>query len=211
MPFHGPCGTLYLVSMLSGCPDWCLLPMLWPIHVFFFSFPSFFSGFSSDFAFVTIQLPGYLGDCDSTYPNPNATYANCVPGVFNMRLAQDAGADAAMTMVAPTYDLGCPFGVNTPECPFGSVHNVRKGKIGARVATQILSMLENDKIVAQGPRVASVTTADGADGSGSQEVTVSFAGGTSPFQLGGTQFCAECCYGGAGSNDFDVSGDGGVT
>ena len=169
------------------------------------------TGFNSSFAFVTVQLPGYLGDCDSTFPNPDATYANCVPGVFNMRLAQDAGADAPKTMVAPTYDLGCPFGVNTPECPFGSVHNVRKVKVGARIATQLLSMLEHDTIVAQGPRVASVTTADSADGSGSQEVTVSFAGGTSPFKFAGTQFCAACCHGGAGSNDFDVSGDGGIT
>ena len=25
-----------------------------------------------------------------------------------------------------TYDLGCPFGVKTSLCPFGSVHNVVK-------------------------------------------------------------------------------------
>lgn len=66
------------------------------------------TGFNSSFVFVPVQvwnavlchpercasahpllqLPGYIGDCDSTFADPHASYANCVPGVFNMRLAQ---------------------------------------------------------------------------------------------------------------------------
>jgi hypothetical protein len=99
--------------------------------------------FNSSFVFAAIQLPGYLGDCDSTYPNPKAQYRNCVPGVFTMRLAQAGGLTGVPSACAvPTYDLGCSFGtVATADCPFGTVHNVRKGRICERVAQQLRRLL----------------------------------------------------------------------
>jgi hypothetical protein len=44
--------------------------------------------FNSTFVFVAVQMPGYIGDCDSTNADPSASYKDCVPGVFDMRLAQ---------------------------------------------------------------------------------------------------------------------------
>jgi hypothetical protein len=64
-------------------------------------------------AFTAVQLPSYIGDCDSVSPlQPNGSYYNCVPGVFNMRLAQTVGvAGLENATVIPTYDLSCSFGV----------------------------------------------------------------------------------------------------
>jgi hypothetical protein len=93
-------------------------------------------GFGADFLFIAVQLPGYLGDC--------GTYAECMAELFAMRLQQQAGLvgfnspSTAMATVTPTYDLGCPFGVKTTACPFGSVHNVNKQPIAARIAAQIM-------------------------------------------------------------------------
>eukprot|EP00966_Prymnesium_polylepis_P299459 6920204-Prymnesium_polylepis.1 len=101
------------------------------------------AAFDSQFGFVTIQLPGYLGDC--------GTYEQCMAEVFPMRLQQQAGllgldSDTAMATATPTYDLGCPFSAGkTDICPFGPVHNVFKRPIGARVALQILTGIKRRK------------------------------------------------------------------
>ena len=91
--------------------------------------------FNVSFAFVAVQMPGYIGDCDGNGKSP---YSSCVPGVFDMRLAQQAGVDSGVSggkaAITVTYDLSCPFGVKTPECPFGSVHNLRKNELCARVS-----------------------------------------------------------------------------
>lgn len=152
-----------------------------------------------------MQLPGYLGDCDSTFPNKDASYYNCVPGVFNMRLAQDAGtAGDSRALTTATYDLGCPFAretERTPECPFGSVHNVRKAEIAQRAAKQLLALrgIRSGATVVEGPRAvrAVVTRSHQA---GEYDVTVSFAGGSAPLTQRGTQFCASCCDGRAACN-----------
>ena len=132
-----------------------------------------------------------------------------------MRLAQDAPlvADPIATAI-PTYDLGCPFGVQTDKCPWGSVHNVNKRPVGARVAGQLLRLLElQTGATPEGPRatIARAKTMVGRNSGVSTTVTVKFSGGTEPFALRPTQNCAVCCNsnGAVGSNDFDVSGDGG--
>lgn len=168
------------------------------------------SSFKSDFVFVTVQLPGYIGDCDSTFANPDATYYNCVPGVFNMRLAQDTGVEGvADTATVPTYDLGCPFGVKTGPCPFGSVHNVKKTRIGDRIAQQALRLrgLLPSGSVTTGPRAVEASAT--SSGSGTWDISVRFEGGSAPLYTNGTQYCAACCSGSVG--DFDVSADGGRT
>ena len=187
--------------------------------------------FNSSFAFAAVQLPGYIGDCDG---NGAAPYTSCVPGVFGMRLSQDAGVPTgagAKAAVTVTYDLGCPFGVKTAACPFGSVHNLIKDAIGSRVAAQIAPMLPGapppsaaSSPVVEGPRAVAVTAtasaapgaagAGGGDGGGgapgsSWAVTVRFAGGSGPLYTGGTQYCDACCAGAVG--DFDASADGGAT
>ena len=154
--------------------------------------------FNSSFAFVAIQLPGYLGDC--------GTYEQCLRNVFPMRLQQERPllADPASEVCA-TYDLSCPFGVKTDLCPFGSVHNVNKRPIGARVAAQLRRLMLKQSLVTEGPRVASVRAERAGSGS---LVTVRFTG-TAPFELAGTQNCAVCCgAGNPASNDFDASSDG---
>ena len=113
------------------------------------------AAFNSSFAFVAVQLPGYIGDCDAVGANPLSSYRNCVPGVFDMRLAQDTGVTGEdMASVVATYDLSCPYGVRTPQCPFGSVHNVNKTIVCQRAALQLLRMrgLLPTGVVTEGPR-----------------------------------------------------------
>lgn len=160
--------------------------------------------FNSSFAFVAVQLPGYIGDCDAPGANPNSTYRNCVPGVFDMRLAQEMGTDhfRRATVVA-TYDLGCPFGVKTDACPWGSVHNVNKQPVGVRVADTLHHFLFADAadLVTEGPRAKEVTV---DSRNGETTVIVRFEGGTGPFYHRGTQNCDHgCCESGVG--DFDAS------
>ena len=70
------------------------------------------AGFVSNFSFLAVQLPGYIGDCDSNGLSPFVSA--CVPGVFEMRLAQEAGTTHdPHAGITATYDLGCPFGVKT--------------------------------------------------------------------------------------------------
>lgn len=171
-------------------------------------------GFNSSFAFVAVQLPGYIGDCDAIGANPASSYRNCVPGVFDMRLAQDAGTvgDAKSGVVA-TYDLSCPFGVAPPQCPFGSVHNLYKTEICDRVARQLLRMRGLSNGATEGPRAVAARSSKGHV-EGTYTVTVTFTGGTLPLYQKGTQFCAKCCAAVSESGDvgdFDVSGDGGLS
>ena len=120
-----------------------------------------------------------------------------------MRLAQDQGVqgDTIGADCAPTYDLSCPLGVKTPECPFGSVHNVKKREIGARAARQLLYLLGEQTVatdaVANGPRATGVSASPG--GGGSFTVVVSFAGGGALY-INGTQYCITCCDGGGECN-----------
>jgi len=165
--------------------------------------------FNSSFGFVAVQLPGYIGDCDAPGANPKSSYFNCVPGVFDMRIAQEMGTSGDMkATVVATYDLSCPFGVKTTECPWGSVHNIRKTVVGDRVAEELRKLLfaQAARLVTAGPRAISATAASLKDAA-STTVTVAFSGGTTPFYLHGTQYCEACCKGGVG--DFDASADGG--
>jgi hypothetical protein len=161
---------------------------------------------------AAVQLPGYIGDCDGNGKSTGKEW--CIPGVFNMRLAQDEGVegDTIGADSTPTYDLSCPLGVKTPECPFGSVHNVKKREIGDRAARQLLHLLgetttASTAAVVNGPRAtgASAAPAAGGGGGGNSTVVVSFAGGGALY-TNGTQYCITCCDGGVG--DFDASDDG---
>lgn len=168
---------------------------------------------SEDAAFAAIQLPGYLGDCDKINGGhrTDSSYYNCVPGVYNMRLAQAAGvAGVANASVVPTYDLSCPFGVVTPECPLGSVHNINKTLVAARAAHALLTALEPSRFApatAAPPSVSSVSA--GPTGHAYWLVTVAFGAGAAPLALAPTQYCVACCDGDVG--DFDASCDGGTT
>jgi len=166
--------------------------------------------FNSSFSFVAVQLPGYIGDCDAPGANPKASYFNCVPGVFDMRIAQEMGTSSdKKAAVVATYDLSCPFGVKTTECPFGSVHNIRKQVVGERVANELRRLLfAESHLVTEGPRAVSTMASSLEDGT-KTKVTVTFSGGTMPFYLKGTQYCEACCKGGVG--DLDASSDGGLS
>jgi len=169
------------------------------------------AAFNSSFAFAAVQLPGYLGDCDKVEGGHRAdsSYFNCVPGVFDMRLAQDAGVGgASRAALVPTYDASCPFGVATPQCPLGSVHNLNKTRVAARAARALLAALDPARFspaLAAPPRAVSATA--GPTGRGFWNVVVAFAGGGAPLALAPTQFCVACCAG----SDFDASADGGAT
>jgi hypothetical protein len=135
-----------------------------------------------------------------TLPPPSARPADSVPGVFLMRLAQDAGARSTRggrTVAVPTYDLACPFGVSSPACPWGSVHNVVKAPIGARAARALLG---------GGAPPRAVSAVVGPTGRGFFQVTVTFEGGSLPLALAPTANCATCCGGSVG--DFSASNDG---
>jgi hypothetical protein len=184
------------------------------------------AAFDSQFGFVAVQLPGYLGDCGS--------YEQCMAEVFPMRLQQQRGllglnSDAAMATVAPTYDLGCPFSAGKTEiCPFGPVHNVFKRPIGARVALQILHAIErrplrgrreqlsNSQVVEAasisaeksqwpGPTLQSVRAAKASADAVAVNVTYEVQLRQAP-----TLNCAACCTQGT-AGDFDASFDGGAT
>lgn len=159
-------------------------------------------------AFAAVQLPGYIGDCDlNNADQPLANYSWCVPGVFNMRLAQAAGvANITLASIVPTYDLSCPFGVNTPQCPWGSVHNLIKEPIGVRLAQSLLAALEPSRFQpVSGPTLVSVDA--GPTGRGYWNVQLNFDDSTTT--QAPTQYCSDCCEGLVG--DFDASADGGVT
>jgi hypothetical protein len=186
-------------------------------------------GFRSDFGFVGVQLPGYLGDCGD--------YGQCMAEVFEMRLQQQAGVvgqlgGSAVATVTPTYDYGCPPGVDvstkTAACPFGSVHNVNKRPIGQRVAAQIFKTFAGRGGPAAaaasgaasgaasahqwpGPTLARVQAAPAQGAAGSScTVTLTLRYAEPALSQAPTQNCVACCTGG-GVGDFDASFDGGRT
>ena len=184
-------------------------------------------GFKSDFGFIAVQLPGYLGDC--------GTYDQCMAELPAMRLQQQAGlegfdsASGAMTTLTPTYDLGCPFGVKTDACPWGSVHNVNKRPVGARIASQIIAGGKlgrgeregnlghgvagnrqgagGERHQFPGPALVSVHANASSASSAISTITVTFDG---PVVQKPTANCAACCSQG-NVGDFDASFDGGKT
>ena len=169
-----------------------------------------------DFGFLAVQLPGYLGDC--------GTFDECRASVFPMRLQQQTGligldSNAAMASTTPTYDLSCPPGVDfstkTAICPFGTVHNVFKRPIGARIAAQIIAGIDRRPHGAEqggasrqqwpGPALTSVTASGAVDNTVTVNVTYAV-----PLIQAPTLNCVACCTKGT-VGDFDVSFDHGAT
>jgi len=169
-----------------------------------------------DFGFLAVQLPGYLGDC--------GTFDECMASVFPMRLQQQTGlvglnSDSSLASVTPTYDLSCPPGVDfstqTETCPFGTVHNVFKRPIGARIATQIMAGIAGRRQAhgAHGGQLRQqwpgpvLTTVKARRISSGVAVNVSYA---VPLMQAPTLNCAACCSKGD-VGDFDVSFNHGAT
>eukprot|EP00947_MAST-08B_sp_MAST-8B-sp1_P002053 g2053.t1 len=168
------------------------------------------------FGFLAVQLPGYLGDC--------GTYEQCAATLFPMRLQQQAGVaglntNGALATTLPTYDLSCPPGndssTKTVICPFGTVHNVFKRPLGARIASQILGGMAGRQQQQQqqqqqrrqgqwpGPKLVSVK----AGGIKNNAVTVNVTYAV-PLVQRKTLNCVACCAGGPASvGDFDVTFD----
>lgn len=144
---------------------------------------SYRAQFNSSFPFIAVQLPGYK------------------KGIFNMRLQQEKGAALVENAaVVPTYDDSCAMG-KTDGCPHGSVHNEHKQIVGERLALLLQKMKLGAEIVAEGPRVSSIT-AKGANNM--FQVRVQFD--MEDLVLKGTRNCTSCC--GGDTSDFDFSLDG---
>ena len=157
-------------------------------------------GWRSDFAgagttaipWIGVQLPGYG------------------PGVFEMRLAQAAGAASLeQAAITATYDLSCqPRGEQpSPHCPYGAVHNPHKQSVGARLALQLRRLLLGEALITEGPSASQVDVSAPSRAGGNWSIVVSFEGGTAPFFLAGTGNCSTCCGANSGS-DFDATVDG---
>ena len=190
-------------------------------------------GAANPFQFYAVQLPGYLGDCGD--------YQQCSDSVFPLRLQQQEGiagldTDAAAVSVTPTYDLSCPPGVDsttrTTTCPFGSVHNVFKRQIGARLASQIMAGIarrpssRNSTSLGRSSDAAAASTTDDTappqqqqwPGPGLVGVNASRVGNVVtvwvtydvPLAQAPTLNCVACCSKGD-VGDFDTSFDHGQT
>lgn len=180
--------------------------------------------FNASFAFVAVQLAGYM-------VNPrDGPLAPEQPALFEMWLQQEHGcAGMERCAIVPTYDLSCSAGFDG-GCPFGSVHQPHKVEVGRRVGLHLSKMLLPSNPsptpgpaparVVQGPtathiRVSPASSAGvvtGRDATGGQRlssfiVSVSFAGGSAPFTLRPTRNCTTCCDG-SHTVDFDASIDG---
>jgi len=111
-----------------------------------------------------------------------------------------------------TYDQSCNDLAFAENCPFKSVHNIHKQEVGARAALQLANLMQGQDLIAEGPRAQEATAAlVGDDASGGFSVSVTFAGGSTPFALPPTRNCTDCCdgsFGAAAKGDFDVSVDG---
>ena len=179
--------------------------------------------FNSSFAFVGVQLAGYVVDPRGGPLSPEQ------PGLFAMRLQQEHGcAGLERCAVVPTYDLSCSAGI-AGGCPFGSVHQPHKVEIGRRIGLHLDKLLlapgAGSPSAVQGPVATKVTAAPPAsssslrrhitseDGDGGSArlrqfaVSVRFSGGSAPFSLRPTRNCTSCC-GGAHTVDLDASIDG---
>lgn len=158
-------------------------------------------------AFVVVQLPCYYDQRAPGSPGIPG-FDTVAEGLFEMRLAQEAGlAKVEKSAIVATYDLSCNNEAFPGNCPWGSVHNPHKQAVGPRVAAQLEHLLQGATPVAEGPRVqgASIVQSDG--NASTFNVSLRFAGGTTPFALRSTRNCTLCCEGGAGG-DFDASHDG---
>lgn len=180
--------------------------------------------FNASFAFVAVQLAGYI-------VNPrDGPLAPEQPALFEMRLQQEHGcAGMERCAIVPTYDLSCSAGVEG-GCPFGSVHQPHKVEIGRRIGLHLGKMLlpspaPTPARVVQGPmathirivKASAARVATGRDATGGHRlssfiVSVSFVGGSAPYALRPTRNCTTCCKG-SHTVDFDASinGQGGWT
>merc|ERR1712070_303262 len=72
--------------------------------------------------------------------------------------------------------------------------------------------MQGQNLIAEGPRSQEASAAlVGDDASGGFSVSVTFAGGSTPFALLPTRNCTDCCdgsFGTAAKGDFDASVDG---
>jgi len=154
---------------------------------------------SAGVPFVVVQLPDYA--------NPKGP-----EGVFAMRLDQEAGlAGAEPSALVATYDQSCNNLAYPEHCPFGSVHNVHKQLVAKRVGAQLARLMLGEQVVTEGPRAQDVSASASGMGNSGFDVTVRFAGGTSPFAMLPTRNCTTCCAGksvATEQSDFDVSHDG---
>jgi hypothetical protein len=161
-------------------------------------------GFDSDFVFLSVQLPGYTSAGERDWD-----YSLYHPGIFRMRLLQDAPLNAlphAETM--PTYDLGCDAGIITKICPRGTVHNLNKRPIGLRAGAQLARLLKRDEHGTRSyPRVVAATFKHTHHADASHNATyavhISFEGGNPPLSFKPTQNCHRCC-GENATGEFDV-------
>lgn len=180
--------------------------------------------FNSGFAFVAVQLAGYI-------VNPrDGPLAPEQPGLFEMRLQQERGCvGMERCAIVPTYDVSCSAGVDG-GCPFGSVHQPHKIEVGRRVGLHLGKMLLTTNPsptpspaaaravqgptatyihVAPAPEAALETDNDGTVRLQQRSflVSVGFDGGSAPFTLRSTRNCTSCCDGNH-TVDFDASIDG---
>lgn len=167
---------------------------------------------SPDAAFVIVQLPDYYDKKDPGAPGVPG-YASTAEGLFAMRLAQEAGLEGVERAgLVATYDQSCNDLAFGDDCPFGSVHNIHKQEVGARVALQLLRLMQGQDLIAEGPRAQESSAASvGDDASSGFSISVTFTGGSAPFALLPTRNCTDCCdgsFGTAAKGDFDVSVDG---
>lgn len=99
-----------------------------------------------------------------------------------------------------------------PDCPFGSVHNLNKVPVAARVVTILLERMGLQQNLSRGQRdfrIASATVSAGPEANWTLHLTFNDEDG--PLHFRGTQNCATCCNSPASPGDFDVSCDGGTT
>jgi len=167
---------------------------------------------SPDAAFIIVQLPDYYDKKDPGAPGVPG-YASTAEGLFAMRLAQESGLEGVgKSALVVTYDQSCNDLAFSDDCPFGSVHNIHKQELGARVALQLQRLMQGQDITAEGPRAQDASAASvGDDASSGFSISVTFAGGSAPFALMPTRNCTDCCdgnFGTAAKGDFDVSVDG---
>lgn len=158
---------------------------------------------------IAVQLPDYYDAKDPGAPGVPG-FASTSEGVFEMRLAQEAGiAGDSNTALVATYDQSCNNLAFSENCPFGSVHNVHKQELGNRIAMQLARLMQGEDLVTEGPR-AKLASAKALT-KGGFSISITFAGGTTPFALQPTRNCTECCdgsLGAAASGDFEASHDG---
>lgn len=160
--------------------------------------------------FVAVQLPDYFDPED-----PGAAgvpgFSTAAEGLLAIRLAQEAGLDGLEKAgLVATYDLSCNNLVFPGNCPHGSVHNMHKQPVGARIAAQLARLMRDEDLIVEGPR-AQAASAVALHNSSGYAVRVRFAGGTMPFDLRPTRNCTDGCKGDLGARaigDFDASHDG---